>query len=117
MTLKSFVATAALSATWILSPAIHYQTEKPKSPAPTVPAVDGWGRNINPLVKEQQAVPAPTHDLTGIWDPLEITGVQPLGAGAVPVGPGQDLFNAQRLQGKRHGPVLAAGIYQNAHID
>jgi hypothetical protein len=35
-------------------------------------------------MKDQKAVPAPKLDLTGIWDPLEITGVQPLGAGAVP---------------------------------
>lgn len=74
---------AALGAL-LLVPGAYAQEGKPESPKPTVPGTDGWGRTIVPPPGNEKPLPAPKRDLTGIWDPPEVVGVQPLGAGAVP---------------------------------
>jgi hypothetical protein len=68
----------------VFSPRSHSQEAKPRSPAPTVPALDGWGRVISPSAKDQKPSPAPRHDLSGIWDQPNGIGNQVLGAAAVP---------------------------------
>jgi hypothetical protein len=82
--LKRLVAAEIALAALIFSPVMHSQTDKPRSPAPTVPGLDGWGRPIIPLAKNLKPEPAPRHDISGIWDPPDIVGIQPLGAGAFP---------------------------------
>jgi hypothetical protein len=68
----------------LYSALVHAQTGKPQSPEPTVAGVDGWGRPLPPAASNQNPGPAPRHDLSGIWDPPGISGVQPLGADAMP---------------------------------
>lgn len=60
------------------------QTEKPGSPASTLPELDGWGRPLPTPAKDHKPGPAPKHDISGIWDAPSATGVQPLGAMAYP---------------------------------
>ena len=47
---------------------------------------DGWGRPVRDTPKSQNAVPAPKHDLSGIWEPTNgwRDGVQAFGAKANP---------------------------------
>jgi hypothetical protein len=68
----------------LFSTLAHTQSEKPQSPESTVPGVDGWGRPLPPPLKEQKPIPAPRRDLSGIWEPVGISGVQQFGAGAMP---------------------------------
>ena len=68
----------------IFSPPANSQSDKPKSPAATAPAVDGWGRPIAPLAKNQKPAPAPPHDISGTWDPPNNSGNQVLGAKEMP---------------------------------
>jgi hypothetical protein len=82
--LMRFVASGFVLAALLFSPAIRSQTDKPRSPAPTGPGLDGWGRPIIPAAKDQKPGPAPRHDLSGIWDPPNVSGIQVLGAGAAP---------------------------------
>src|SRR6202049_2864771 len=87
--LKHLVAPGIFLASLIFSPLVCSQTDKPqndkpRSPAPTEPGLDGWGRTITPHAKDRKAAPAPRHDISGIWDPPEMSGVQPLGAKALP---------------------------------
>lgn len=59
---------------------MHAQGAKPQSPAPTGPGFDGWGNPIIPPAKDKKPGPAPRRDISGIWDPPNESGVQPLGA-------------------------------------
>lgn len=70
------VAAAAL----LLSPVVCAQNEKPRSPAPTTPSLDGWGRPVPPPPSDEKPEPAPKRDISGIWDPPNEAGIQPLGA-------------------------------------
>jgi hypothetical protein len=60
------------------------QAAPPKSPAPTSPGLDGWGRPINAPAKDRKAGLAPPRDISGIWDPPGMSGNQVLGAAAAP---------------------------------
>ena len=89
--LKRFVVSSAVLAALIFSAPVRSQTrlpdgqaDKPKSSAPTEPALDGWGRPITPLAKDRKAAPAPRHDISGIWDAPDMSGIQQLGAKAAP---------------------------------
>ena len=82
--LRGIIAVGFVLAALLFSPVIQSQTDKPKSPDPTGPSLDGWGRPITPRPKDQKPGPTPKHDISGIWDPLGVSGVQVLGAGAVP---------------------------------
>jgi hypothetical protein len=77
------IVAALVLAALLFSPITQAQDEKPRSPAPTVPALDGWGRPIVPPATNQKPGPAPKHDISGIWDPPRESGVQPLGADAM----------------------------------
>lgn len=68
----------------LFSPVAHTQDEKPGSPASTLPEIDGWGRALPGPAKDHKPGPAPKHDISGIWDAPNATGVQPLGAMALP---------------------------------
>jgi hypothetical protein len=81
---KHFVVPGFVLAALIFSPLVRSQTEKPRSPAPTEPGLDGWGRPIVPPAKDHKSAPAPRHDISGIWDAGDTSGIQPLGAGAFP---------------------------------
>lgn len=81
---KRFVAWGFVAAALIFSPVARSQTDKPKSPDPTGLPLDGWGNPITPRPTDQKPAPTPKHDISGIWDPLGVSGVQVLGAGAVP---------------------------------
>jgi hypothetical protein len=81
---KRFTAPGIAVAALLFAPLTHAQSDKPRSPASTVPGTDGWGRVITPLAMDQKSEPAPRHDISGIWDPANEAGVQPLGAGAMP---------------------------------
>jgi hypothetical protein len=87
--LKRFVAPAIVLGALIFSPLgssqlARAQTEKPRSSEPTEPGLDGWGRPITWLAKDQKVAPAPRHDISGIWDSPDMAGIQPLGAKAEP---------------------------------
>jgi hypothetical protein len=82
--LKPLVATAVVLAALSLSPRVHSQGDKPRSPASTIPGLDGWGRPIAPIAKDQKSAPAPRHDISGVWDPPNASGTQVLGAAAAP---------------------------------
>jgi hypothetical protein len=81
---KHFVVLAVVLAALIFSPPARSQTDKPRSSAQTEPGLDGWGRPITALGKDQKAAPAPRHDISGIWDSPDMGGIQPLGAKSVP---------------------------------
>ena len=82
--LKHSVAPWVVLAALIFSPLLCSQNAPPKSPPPPDRGVDGWGRPITTPAKDQKAIPAPRHDISGIWDPPELSGNQVLGAQAVP---------------------------------
>ncbi len=82
--LKHFVVAGVVLAALILSFPARSQTDKPSSSAPTEPGLDGWGRPITGLAKNQKPAPTPRHDISGIWDEPELTGIQPLGARSAP---------------------------------
>jgi len=79
-----FVVPGIVLAALVLSPPLRSQTDKPSSSAPTEPGLDGWGRPITGLAKDRKPAPAPRHDISGIWDEPELTGIQPLGAKSAP---------------------------------
>ena len=81
---RNFVTSGVVLAVLIFSPLVRSQTDKPRSPAPTAPGLDGWGRPIIPLAKDRKAAPAPRHDISGIWEQPDQSGNQVLGAKAVP---------------------------------
>ena len=81
--LKHFVAPVVVLAALLFLPLVHSQTDKPKSPAPTAPGLDGWGRPITAPAKDRKAAPASRHDISGIWEP-RVSGNQVLGANEVP---------------------------------
>jgi hypothetical protein len=71
----------------IFCPCLGSQTATPQSDRAAqeaAPAFDGWGRLITPLPKDKKSAPAPRRDLSGIWDPPNLSGNQVLGADAVP---------------------------------
>jgi hypothetical protein len=82
--LKRFVAPAVVLAALIFSPQMRSQTAPPKSPAPTAPGLDGWGRPITAPAGDRKLSPAPPRDISGIWDPPGMSGNQVLGAQAAP---------------------------------
>ena len=82
--MRPFVVPWVVLAALTLSPPMHSQTDKPRSPAPTGPSLDGWGRPVAPIAKDQKSGPAPRHDISGIWDQPNNSGTQVLGAAAVP---------------------------------
>jgi hypothetical protein len=82
--LKHFIVPGVVLAALIFSPPMRSQTEQPRSPEPTEPGLDGWGRPITPPAKDRKTAPAPRHDISGIWDPGDTSGVQQLGAKAMP---------------------------------
>jgi hypothetical protein len=80
--LKRFVAsTIALAAALMFSPPMRAQTQ-PAGPV----SVDGWFWKPVTIAKGQKAAPAPTHDLSGIWEPAKGSGdgIQATGAKAMP---------------------------------
>ncbi len=95
---RNFVAPGAVLAALVFSSLMWSQTRlldlpdrqaggqatPPASPAPTAPGLDGWGRPITALAKDRKIVPAPPHDISGIWDPPGMSGNQVLGAQAAP---------------------------------
>src|SRR6266852_6617582 len=81
---RNFVIAGFVLAALIFSPPVRSQTDKPRSSAPTEPGLDGWGRPITPLPKDRKAALAPRHDISGIWDAGDTSGIQPLGAKAFP---------------------------------
>jgi hypothetical protein len=81
---RNFVVAGVVLAALIFSPPVRSQTDKPGSSAPTEPGFDGWGRPITPLAKDRKSAPAPRHDISGIWDQPDMSGIQPLGSGAKP---------------------------------
>jgi len=81
---KRFVVPGMALAALIFLPPLRSQTDKPRSSAPTEPGVDGWGRPITELPKDRKPAPAPRHDISGIWDQPDMTGIQPLGSKAFP---------------------------------
>src|ERR1700687_619852 len=96
--LKRLIALEVVLALLAFSPVMCSQTGPPQlgavkvqSAAPAAPApsdLDGWGRSITGLAKGRKSVPAPRHDISGIWepepahDPVRVLGV--LGASAMP---------------------------------
>jgi hypothetical protein len=82
--LKRFVASGIVLGALIFSPLVRSQTAPPRSPAPTAPGFDGWGRPITAPAKVTKPTPAPRHDISGIWDPPNLSGNQTQGAQAVP---------------------------------
>jgi len=87
--LKHLAATGVVLAALIFSSPVRCQTdkaqnEKPRSPAPTEPGLDGWGRPLTVPAKDRKAVPAPRHDISGIWDPPGMSAIQTLGAKEMP---------------------------------
>ena len=89
--LRRLVVAGAVLAALVFSPPMRSQTrlpdgqtDKPRSSAPTSPGLDGWGRPITPLPKDGKAAPAPQHDISGIWDAGDTSGIQQLGAKAFP---------------------------------
>ena len=90
--LKRFVAPGVVLAALIFPLLMRSQTAPPQlgaakeqraAPA-TPPPLDGWGRPITAPAKVRKAAPAPRHDISGIWDPPSLSGIQGLGANAVP---------------------------------
>ena len=81
---RRFVAPGILLTALIFAPCANSQTEKPKSPAPTEPGLDGWGRPIVPPAQDRKSAPAPKHDISGIWEGTGITGIGVLGATNMP---------------------------------
>ena len=81
---RNFFVPGVFLAALLILPLIHSQTDKPRSPAPTAPGHDGWGRPIVPLAKDHKADPAPSHDISGTWEQPDASGNQVLGAKAVP---------------------------------
>jgi hypothetical protein len=79
-----YVVSGIVLAALIFSPPARSQTDKPRSPDPTEPGLDGWGRPITPLPKGRKSAPGPRHDISGIWDAGDTSGIQPLGAKAFP---------------------------------
>jgi hypothetical protein len=82
--LKHFVVPGIVLATLILSPPVRSQADKPRSPAPTEPGLDGWGRPMTAPAKDRNATAAPRHDISGTWDGTDTGGIQQLGAKAYP---------------------------------
>jgi hypothetical protein len=82
--LKHLIFPGVVMAALIFSLPVRSQTDKPRSPDPTEPGLDGWGRPITPLPKDRKSAPAPRHDISGIWDAGDTSGIQPLGAKAAP---------------------------------
>jgi hypothetical protein len=93
---KGFVASGFVFALLMCSPLAHSQTAPPRSgttkdqksapAAPELVDVDGWGRPVKATAKDQKAVPAPRHDVSGIWEPANgfLDGLGPYGAKAMP---------------------------------
>jgi hypothetical protein len=81
---RNFMVAGVVLAALIFSPPGHSQTDKPRSPEPTEPGLDGWGRPIIPPAKGRKSAPALRHDISGIWDAGDTSGIQPLGAKAFP---------------------------------
>ncbi len=79
-----YVVSGIVLAALIFSPPVRSQTDKPRSPDPTEPGLDGWGRPISPLPKGRKSATALRHDISGIWDAGDTSGIQPLGAKAFP---------------------------------
>ena len=46
--LKRFTVSGIVLAALLFSPPMYSQTAQPKSPEPTEPGLDGWGRPITP---------------------------------------------------------------------
>jgi hypothetical protein len=82
--LKRLMIPGVVLAALIFSPFVPSQTDKPRSPDPTEPGLDGWGRPITAPPKDRKAAPAPRHDISGIWDATDTGGIQQLGAKAMP---------------------------------
>ncbi len=84
---KRSIASAVVLAALLFSPRLGSQTATPesdKAEQEAAPAFDGWGRPIIRPPKDRNEAPAPRRDLSGIWDPPNLSGLQVLGANAVP---------------------------------
>jgi hypothetical protein len=81
---KRLVAPGILLALLLVSPCANSQTEKPKSPLPTEPGLDGWSRPIVPPPQDRKSASAPKHDISGIWEGVGISGIGVLGATNMP---------------------------------
>jgi hypothetical protein len=81
---------AALALSSLSRTQTTYQQSAPNSSqqnAPPAPArLDGWGRAILQAPKNQKPLPAPRHDISGVWDPAPgpSEGIQQFGAKAMP---------------------------------
>ena len=82
--LKHSIASGIVLAMLLFSPSVHAQTGPPRSPDPTEPGLDGWGRPIIRSPNNRQSGPLPRHDISGIWDAPDMGGNQVLGAKAMP---------------------------------
>ncbi len=78
------VAIGILLALLICAPIANSQTEKPKSPPDPETALDGWGRPVVHPSGDRKSAPAPKHDISGIWEGPEITGIGVFGASNMP---------------------------------
>ncbi len=90
--LKSFAVPTVALGVMLFCPFVRSQAapqEPERRPDESRPAFtldnrrDGWGRPVKPAVKGQKSDPAPTHDISGIWDPGD-AGIQALGPAAMP---------------------------------
>jgi hypothetical protein len=65
-------------ALWACAPLAHSQVAPPQLAAPAAVDLDPWGRPVPPPARNQKSVPAPRHDISGTWDPVngQLDGVQ-----------------------------------------
>lgn len=87
---KRLFASTIVFASLILSAVAYGQAATPQSGAidqnEQPPAHDGWGRAIVASAKNERAVPAPRHDISGTWEPANgfLDGLGGRGANAMP---------------------------------
>jgi hypothetical protein len=81
----SLAAAGFALAVWACAPAARGQST-PSQSAPAPVDLDPWGRPVPPPARNQKSVPAPRHDVSGTWDPVngQLDGVQFNGSKAFP---------------------------------
>ncbi len=74
----SLAAAGFALAVWACAPRAHSQAAAPQAAAPAAVDLDPWGRPVPPPARNQKSVPAPRHDISGTWDPVngQLDGVQ-----------------------------------------
>lgn len=65
-------------AVFTCAPIAHSQAAPPQSAAPAPLDLDPWGRPVPPPARNPRPAPAPRHDISGTWDPVngQLDGVQ-----------------------------------------